>query len=86
MPQPGGHHSKIQVELFVDGHRVAKEKRSQPGPFGIKAVVDRNKVRGKAMLELRTRPYFIPRLISNAADDRKLSLLHLQTIVGAATA
>jgi len=86
VPQPGGHHSRIQVELFVDGHRVAREKRSQPGQFGIKAVVDRNKVRGKATLELRTRPYFIPRLISNAADDRKLSLLHLQTIVGAATA
>lgn|ERR1039458_7867224 len=85
VPQPGGHHSKIQVELFVDGRRVAKEKRSQRGQFGIKTVIDRNKTKGNVTLELRTHPYFIPRLISNATDDRKLSMLHLETIVGAAT-
>jgi len=80
MPQAGGCHPRINVELFVGGQRVAKAKRSKQGQFCIAARVDQAKTGGTATLELRTRPYFVPRLVSGALDDRRLCVLHLETI------
>ena len=84
LPQPGGHHARIEIELFIAGQKVAKETRSKRGQFSVKAVVERGKISGPVNVELRTKPCFIPRLISNTPDDRRLSVLHLETIVRAA--
>ena len=80
-PPPGSQYSKIEVELFIDGHKVAKKKRTERGPFDIRATVERHKTGATAVVELRTRPYFVPRLISGAPDDRKLCLVHRTTTV-----
>ncbi|HVM59986.1 MAG TPA: glycosyltransferase family 2 protein [Verrucomicrobiae bacterium] len=81
VPQPRRHHSSIEVVLLINGRAVAREKRSAGGQFGLKAIVDKSTNSGTVELELRTRPYFIPRLVSDAADDRKLAVLLLETIV-----
>jgi hypothetical protein len=82
-PQPGGHHSRIDTTLFVDGRKVAHERRTERGQFNLQAVVDRPKDKESVVLELRTRPYFVPRLITGVSDDRKLCVLVLETIVRA---
>ena len=80
-PQPGGYHSRIDTTLFVDGRKVAHERRTERGQFNLQAVVDRPKDKESVVLELRTRPYFIPRLISGVPDDRKLCALVLEAIL-----
>lgn len=80
-PQPGGHHSEIEVSLFIEGRKVARERRVVRGQFNIQAVVERPKDKESVMLELKTRPYFIPRLVTGVPDDRKLCVLVLETIV-----
>ncbi len=81
VPPPGNRRSKLEVELFIDGRAVAREKRTERGQFGIKARVGRGKTGGTVTVELRTRPYFVPRLVSGAPDDRKLCVVHLATTV-----
>ncbi len=83
VPQPGGHHSRIDTTLFVDGRKVAHERRTERGQFNLQAVVERPKDKDSVVLELRTRPYFIPRLVIAVPDDRKLCVLVLETIVRA---
>jgi glycosyltransferase involved in cell wall biosynthesis len=80
-PQPSDHHARIDVSLFIDGRKVARQRRTAPGQFSIQTVVKRPSDKESIVLELRARPYFIPRLLTGAPDDRKLSLLHLETIV-----
>ena len=80
-PQPGGRHSKIKVDLLIDGRKVASKRISQKGQFNIKANVNRPEDKDVVELELNTQPYFIPRLITGAHDDRELCALHLKTIV-----
>jgi glycosyltransferase involved in cell wall biosynthesis len=80
-PQPGGHHTKIAVEIFIDGRKVASQKRRKSGQFDIKAVVDRGETQGAVVLELRTRPYFVPRLLTGASDDRKLCVRLLERTI-----
>jgi glycosyltransferase involved in cell wall biosynthesis len=81
VPQPGGHHSKIAVDLFIEGRRVASECRSARGQFNIQADVERPKNKESVLLELKTQPYFVPRLTLGVPDDRKLCVLHLETII-----
>ncbi len=81
VPPPGSRHPKLEVEFFIDGRKVAKVKRTERGQFGIKTKVAQGKTGGTATVELRTRPYFVPRLVSGAPDDRKLCVLHLATTV-----
>jgi hypothetical protein len=80
-PQPGGHHARIDVSLFIDGRKVAAQRRAARGQFNIQAVVERPADKESVVLELRTRPYFIPRLLTGAPDDRKLCVLVRETIV-----
>lgn len=81
VPQPAGHHSRVDTTLFVDGRKAAHERRTERGQFNLQAVVERPTGKESVVLELRTRPYFIPRLIAGLPDDRKLCVLLLETIL-----
>ena len=76
---PAGHRAKIDVGLFIEGRKVAGECRVARGPFNIEAVVERPRDKEFVVLELRTRPYFIPRLLTGAPDDRKLCVRVFET-------
>ena len=80
VPQPGGRHAKVEVELWIDGKPAATDRRAAGGQFGLKATVQR-RAGATVNVELRSRPYFVPRLLLGVPDDRKLCLLLLETVV-----
>ncbi len=81
VPQPGGCHSRIEVDLFINGRKAASQRRAAAGQFNVTTTLEKTGDKECVELELRTRPYFIPRLVLGAADDRKLCVLLLETLV-----
>ena len=85
VPQAGGCHAKVEVALFVDGHKVASEQRATPGHFQLQATVRRPPASPIVQCELRSHPYFVPRLVLGVPDDRKLCVLLADTVLQPAT-
>lgn len=81
IPQPGMHHQNIEVDLLVNGRKLCSERRTEKGQFAVRAMVKRPPNQNSLEIELRTRPYFVPRLVSGSPDDRKLCLLLLDTVI-----
>src|ERR1043166_9583945 len=81
VPQPQGQHAKVEVDLLIDRRKVASARRTEKGQFNIAARIEKLPAKGSVELELRCRPYFMPRLAAGVLDDRKLCVLHLETIL-----
>lgn len=80
-PQGGGRHREIHLEAWLNGRRRDKRTVTQAGNFEI--VIPLEPERGKpCLLELRTRPYFVPSaLTEGSGDDRRLTALLIECAV-----
>jgi glycosyltransferase involved in cell wall biosynthesis len=75
---PHGSHQTIDLSLAWDRKIVARHKATTGGDFIMTTAVE--KYRGKRVgLELRSGPPFVPRLLHNTPDDRRLVVQLLET-------
>ena len=75
---PFGSHQKVEVVLRLNRKTVAQHHATEAGEFVLAA--DLSRYRGKKCgVELRSSPFFVPRLLHNTPDDRELVLQLLET-------
>jgi hypothetical protein len=80
---PHGSHQDVSVTLLLNRKVISHHKASTEGIFTL--TVNVAKQRGqRSQLELRSSPFFIPRLLHNTPDDRRLSLQLIDTQIEAA--
>ncbi len=75
---PQGHHRDVVCELRINGRKQAVAKVTEEQDFVLEGTVaDINQP--ACQVEIRTNSFFIPRDVHNTPDDRKLSVLLLET-------
>lgn len=80
-PQGGSHHQAIHLEAWLNGKVREKMTVTAAGPFEMSIPLE--PYRGKpCILELRTRPYFVPSaLTEGSSDHRRLTALLIECVV-----
>lgn len=72
---PQGPHKKVTVQLYVDGEEKAEQRATEAKQFGLEAPCPQ---KASVTVEIRSNSYFVPRLVHNTPDDRKLSVQLLE--------
>lgn len=75
---PHGSHHTIELALRLNGQKVAQHCVTAAGQFTLSADVTKHRGR-RCGLELRAGPFFIPRMLHNTPDDRRLVVQLLST-------
>ena len=82
-----GRPRETKLELRLDGQLVAQQKRSKAGQFSLDADAGALGLAGRTVpLELRISPFWVPRLLTGAPDDRRLTVTLLEIVVQTAEA
>lgn len=75
---PHGTHQAVSVTLVLNRKVISQHKASNEGVFILSASVAKQRGQ-RGEIELRSSPFFVPRLLHNTPDDRRLVVQLLET-------
>lgn len=79
IPQPNAIHSSIDINIFIGRKKKASIKVNHPGSFDVS--IDLAGLLGNFVLKIETRQYFIPDVVFDNGDKRKLSFFLKDVII-----